>query len=173
MEKRMWSHRQALIRERLLLSGADIICIQEADGETFETDFAFMEEAGYQHCLHTKYRFRCATFFKGDKFVLEQDAHKDRTLVTALRSTTGNRILNVVNCHLSGGAAPERRLRQVYEALEQIRKWKDKCFVALEKQRNANRPSPRNILKAEEAFHLQENAGVLVCGDFNSDGDTA
>jgi mRNA deadenylase 3'-5' endonuclease subunit Ccr4 len=170
MDKRKWSHRQTLIRERMLLSGADIVCIQEADGDTFEDDFAFMKEAGYGHCLHKKFRFRCATFFKRDKFVLERDAHKDRTLVTVLRS--GNRVLNVVNCHLSGGAAPQRRLNQVYEALEQIRKWKTMVATALEKQRNANRPSPKNIDKAQEALRLQENAGVIVCGDFNSDGDT-
>lgn len=172
MDKRKWSHRQTLIRERLLLSGADIVCIQEADGDTFEKDFDFMKEAGYEYCLHKKYRFRCATFFKKNKFVLEQDAHKDRTLVTALRSNEGNRVLNVVNCHLSGGAAPERRLRQVYEALEQVRKWKAKAELTLQKQRKANRPSPKNILKAEESLQLQENAGIIVCGDFNSDGNT-
>jgi mRNA deadenylase 3'-5' endonuclease subunit Ccr4 len=170
MDKRKWPHRQGLIRERLLLSEADIICIQEADGDTFEDDFAFMKEAGYQHCLHKKFRFRCATFFKSDKFVLERDAHKDRTLVTALRC--GNRVLNVVNCHLSGGAAPQRRLNQVHEALEQIRKWKTKVATTFEKQRNASRPSPKNIEEAQEDLLLQENACVIVCGDFNSDGDT-
>lgn len=172
MEKREWSHRLALIRERLLLSGADVICIQEADGDTFEQDFAFLKEAGYNNILHKKFRFRCATFFKENKFVLDQSAHKDRTLVISLRSVEGNHILNVVNCHLSGGAAPERRLRQVYEALEQIRKWKAKVALTLEKQRKANRPSPRNILKAEESLELHENAGIIVCGDFNSDGNT-
>mmetsp|Transcript_12417 Transcript_12417/g.36584 ORF Transcript_12417/g.36584 Transcript_12417/m.36584 type:complete len:660 (-) Transcript_12417:139-2118(-) len=172
MEKREWLHRQALIRDRLLLAGADIVCIQEADGETFERDFAFMEEAGYEHCLHRKFRFRCATFFRKDKFALEQVAHKDRTLVTELRSIDGSRALNVVNCHLSGGAVPERRLRQVHEALDQIRKWKAKVAITLEKQRNARRPSPRNIAKAEDALRLHVEAGVIVCGDLNSDGDT-
>jgi endonuclease/exonuclease/phosphatase family metal-dependent hydrolase/Ca2+-binding EF-hand superfamily protein len=179
MEKREWSHRQTLIQERLLLSGADVVCIQEADGDTFEKDFAFMKEAGYQYCLHKKFRFRCATFFKEDKFVLDQEGHKDRTLVTSLRSignnnadSTNSHILYVVNCHLSGGAAPERRLRQVYEALDQIRKWKAKVVLTLEKQRKANRPSPKNILKLEESLRLHEDAGVVVCGDFNSDGNT-
>lgn len=172
MDKREWSHRQNLIRERLLLSEADIICIQEADGNTFEQDFAFMKRAGYEHCLHRKFRFRCATFFKSDKFVLEQEAHKDRALVTALRSVDEKHLLNVVNCHLSGGAAPERRLRQVYEALEQIRKWKNKVIMAFEKQQNANRPIPKNIEQAKYDLQLQENAGVVVCGDFNSDGNT-
>jgi len=79
----------------------------------------------------------------------------------------------VVNCHLSGGAAPERRLRQVHEALDQIRKWKNKAKSALDSQRKARRPSPRRIATAEESLRRELRSGVVVCGDFNSDGDTA
>jgi mRNA deadenylase 3'-5' endonuclease subunit Ccr4 len=172
MEKREWPHRQSLIRERLLLADADIVCIQEADGETFENDFAFMKEAGYLHCLHKKFRFRCATFFKENKFILERDAHKDRVLLTELRSINNSQILNVANCHLSGGAAPERRLRQVHEALEQLRKWKSKAVLALDTQRTSNRPSEKAVHRAEEYLRVIEKAGVIVCGDFNSDGQT-
>lgn len=85
-EKRAWSHRQGLIREKILRADADIVCVQEADGDTFEDDFAFMAEAGYGHVLHRKFRFRCATFFKEEKFIVEQVGHKDRTLVTELRT---------------------------------------------------------------------------------------
>jgi len=172
MDKRKWSHRQKLIRERLLLSEADIVCIQEADGSTFDDDFAFMRDAGYDHCLHKKFRFRCATFFKREKFTLAQVAHKDRVLVTELKSMDNERFLNIVNCHLSGGAAPERRLRQVYEGIEQIRKWKQAVTTTLEKQRNANRPNAKNIATAEEKCRLADKAGIIVCGDFNSDGNT-
>ena len=115
MDKRQWKHRQSLIKERLLHSAADIVCIQEADGDTFDADFAFMKDNGYDHVLHKKFRFRCATFFLRDKFMLDREAHKDRTLVTSLRCTSTDRVLHIVNCHLSGGAAPERRLRQVHD----------------------------------------------------------
>mmetsp|Transcript_56687 Transcript_56687/g.111961 ORF Transcript_56687/g.111961 Transcript_56687/m.111961 type:complete len:652 (-) Transcript_56687:310-2265(-) len=175
MAKRGWAHRRALIREKLLVSGADVICIQEADGDTFDEDFTFMAEAGYHHCLHKKFRFRCATFYKADKFVVldQQVAHKDRTLVTTIQTIGENpRNLNVINCHLSGGAAPERRLRQIYEALEQVRKWRAKAVAQLLSQQNSNRPSPRNIQRAEENLKLLEDAGTIVCGDFNSDGNT-
>jgi len=181
MEKREWSHRHALIKQRLELAGADVVCIQEADGDTFEEDFAFMAAAGYESCLHNKFRFRCATFFKSDKFTLEREAHKDRTLVTALRTigreqgadaNCSDRVLNVVNCHLSGGAAPDRRVRQVFEALDQIRKWNTKAETTADKLRKAKRPSPKNIKKAEEESRRHSEAGVLVCGDFNSDGNT-
>jgi len=185
---RTWKHRQSLIRDRLLRSAADIICIQEADGDTFNADFAFMKDAGYDHVLHKKFRFRCATFYKTDKYVLEKVGQKDRVLVTALRSIqddndtndadddherdNNSRIIHVLNCHLSGGAAPERRLRQVHEALEQTRKWKNAAENSLNRQRKAKRPSPKNVAAAEETFRQYYEAGVIVCGDFNSDGNT-
>ena len=172
MNKREWSHRQRLIQERLLGTDSDIVCIQEADGETFENDFSFMKDAGYAACLHKKFRFRCATFFKKNKFVIEREAHKDRVLLTELRSTENNQILIVANCHLSGGAAPERRLRQVHEALDQVRKWKSKAASTVDAQRKSNRPSVKNIQRSEEYLRLLEKAGVIVCGDFNSDGQT-
>lgn len=54
--KRTWEHRQELIKERLLNAEADIVCIQEADGETFETDFDFMIQQGYKVCLPSSQR---------------------------------------------------------------------------------------------------------------------
>ena len=173
MKKRQWKHRQSLIADRLLQSAADIVCIQEADGDTFDADFRFMIDAGYDHVLHRKFRFRCATFFNRDKFVLDQASHKDRTLVTALRCKATDRVVNIVNCHLSGGAAPERRLRQVHDGLEQIRKYIAACENDVAKQRKGNRPSTKLIETAERKLKNYRNGGIIVAGDFNSDGNTA
>lgn len=173
MDKRQWKHRQSLIKERLLRSAADLVCIQEADGDTFEADFAFMKDHGYDHVLHKKFRFRCATFFKRDKFMLDQASHKDRTLVTSLRCTATDRVLHLVNCHLSGGAAPERRLRQVHDGLQQIQKYINNLELDLEKKEKFKNPSPKLIAKAEKALDEYQSAGVVVTGDFNSDGNTA
>ena len=118
------------MEERIRLADPDILCIQEADGETFFDDFDFMEQEGYSSVLHKKFRFRCATFFKKDKWTLHNQGHKDRTLLVQLSSKThahedeGETMVYIANCHLSGGAAPERRLRQIHEVTEQIRKWK-------------------------------------------------
>ena len=173
MDKRQWKHRQSLIKERLLHSAADIVCIQEADGNTFEADFAFMKVCGYEHVLHKKFRFRCATFFLGDKFMLEQASHKDRTLVTSLRWKATDRVLHIVNCHLSGGAAPERRLRQVHDGLQQIQKYINARELDLTKHLKFKRPSPKLIAMAEKALDEYQTAGIVVTGDFNSDGNTA
>uniref|UniRef100_A0A7S3QA10 EF-hand domain-containing protein n=1 Tax=Chaetoceros debilis TaxID=122233 RepID=A0A7S3QA10_9STRA len=172
-----WKHRQSLIKERVLHSAPDVFCMQEADGDTFDADFEFMKDAGYDHVLHKKFRFRCATFFLKDKFLLEQVAHKDRTLVTSLRCrttpTSTQRILHVVNCHLSGGAAPERRLRQVHDAVDQIRKWTNVLERTVTQLSKGKRPSPKLVAKAEQALAEYQDAAMIVCGDFNSDGNTA
>lgn len=54
--KRTWEHRQELIKERLLTAEADIVCIQEADGETFQADFDFMLQQGYKVCFLSSQR---------------------------------------------------------------------------------------------------------------------
>ncbi len=151
MEERAWNSRQGLLREQILQSGVDIVCLQETHGESFEQDFGFMAEAGYKHALHRKFRFRTATFWRQDRIELVAERHKDRTLVTSLRfKDAPERVVHVLNCHLTGGPAPERRFRQAFEGLDQIRK-------------------EANKLKEDP-----QQAAVIVCGDFNSyPGDTA
>eukprot|EP01041_Mallomonas_annulata_P010905 gene10905-22762_t len=128
IEERKWPHRQRLMSDYLNKANADIVCIQEAAGESFDDDFQFMHKAGYESILHKKFRFRCATFYKPDKFQLIDTAHRDRSLVTSFicKQTQSNednemkeKLLYISNCHLSGGAAPERRLRQIHEVTEQ------------------------------------------------------
>ena len=77
-EARTWPHRKQLIRDRLLLADADIVCIQEAAGDTFESDFDFMHEHGYASVLHRKFRFRCATFYRPELFTLDAVSTEDR-----------------------------------------------------------------------------------------------
>mmetsp|Transcript_33344 Transcript_33344/g.42828 ORF Transcript_33344/g.42828 Transcript_33344/m.42828 type:complete len:536 (-) Transcript_33344:175-1782(-) len=149
-EHRRWPHRGSLLEQQLISSNADIICVQEASGDSFEEDFAFMKKAGYKHVLHKKYRFRCATFWKASSFELNYEAHKDRVLLVGLRdlaaASQGKHIF-VVNCHLSAGPNPDQRLRQVFDGVDQVRKEINKL----------------KIIKMEEA-------PVIVCGDFNSEG---
>ena len=84
-DARQWPHRQQLIKDRMMLADADIVCIQEAAGDTFESDFAFMRAQGYKAVLHQKFRFRCATFYRPTVFALQSEAHEDRALVTSFR----------------------------------------------------------------------------------------
>ena len=56
--------------------------------------------------------------------------------------------------------------------MDQLRKWKNAAAKTLSKQLKTKRPSPKNILNAEKNLQCHEEAGVVVCGDFNSDGNT-
>jgi mRNA deadenylase 3'-5' endonuclease subunit Ccr4 len=145
-EHREWLHRQSLLKDYLLNALADIVCIQEVDGETFDKDFAFLGFAGYDHVLHRKYRFRNATFWRKDRLALVEVQHRDRVLVTRLRSSSDHtrRYLYVVNCHLTAGPAPDRRLRQVFSGIDQVRK------------------------EAQKLGQDPTDTATIVCGDFNS-----
>lgn len=183
MKERHWPHRQHLMQEYLLRTDADIVCIQEASGESFVEDFSFMHSCGYESVLHKKYRFRCATFYKPNKFEIDSIAHRDRSLILSLlvkeaHSVEGsaqkrNQMLYIANCHLSGGAAPDRRLRQVFDVTEQFRKWRQVPLDNLRSATMAKKRDDNRIAKAEMEVNLAMNAALIVAGDFNSDGDTA
>eukprot|EP00668_Euglena_longa_P031642 GGOE01040883.1.p1 GENE.GGOE01040883.1~~GGOE01040883.1.p1 ORF type:complete len:443 (+),score=135.76 GGOE01040883.1:99-1331(+) len=141
-----WPARQAQLKALILRADADIVCVQEASPETFEQDFAFMLEAGYKAALYNKGRMRSATFWQPSVFEEVLTSHKDRVLVTQLRHSQGPD-LYVLNCHLSAGNEAPRRLRQVHDALDAVRK---------------------EALKAKA-----HPCRVVVCGDFNSQGQSA
>ena len=111
-----------------------------------------MAELGYdEHELYKKGRFRPATFWRTDRVVLATaPTHRDRCLITQLRqlpaapaasaagpeATSGatseaaaaavpgaaQPIIHLVNCHLTAGPEPGRRLRQVHDAMDWLRK---------------------------------------------------
>eukprot|EP00667_Euglena_gracilis_P012764 EG_transcript_13123 len=145
-EATLWPARQTQLRALLLGAGADIVCVQEACPDTFEQDFAFMADAGYKVALYTKGRMRSATFWLASVFEEVATVSKDRVLVTQLRHVDGD-LLYILNCHLSAGNEAPRRLRQVVDALDTVRKEAQKA-----------RASP---------------CRAVVCGDFNSQGRSA
>ncbi|CAN0297359.1 unnamed protein product [Ectocarpus sp. 12 AP-2014] len=251
------------MREYLLSKDADIVCVQEASAETFETDFDFMKDAGYDHVLHTKFRFRSATFFKTSRLELASEKHKDRVLITGLRTlppatsvpssqatpsqspppppgteeqepsedvdsgrspaaehpptaaaaTSGithlgggegssakagdgggassssgkGRLVMVVNCHLTGGPVPERRMRQVLDGLDAARKDAAKLLseeaaataavaaaAAGKKKGGGGGGKKKGGGGASAAAAPGTSVPVVVCGDLNSsNGHTA
>lgn len=185
-EHREWPHRRDLMRKIILDAGADIVCVQEAAAESFDDDFKFMCDAGYTYVLHGKSRFRTATFWKPARFALVSRHDKDRTIVTAFKPAhmtpkedsaqpsgldgcgytvqDAARTFWVVNCHLTGGPNPDKRLRQAHDALEQIRKEITKAEAASSKEpaKKGAPPAPARL-----------PSKIIVCGDFNSNGSTA
>lgn len=159
-----WDYRRDLLKERIELVNADVVCFQEIAPRSFEKDFEFMQELGYDGVeVFRKGRFRPATFWKTSACELAMPAvHKDRCLLTAFRlnssskeddnepsrskeaqSTTSN--WYVCNCHLQAGKQGPRRVRQINEALKGI----------MTMARKQKEPNPESLLR------------VIVCGDFN------
>ena len=144
-EARTWAHRQALLSTRLLGEMADIVCIQEASGDSFQADFSFMRQAGYSAVIHRKYRLRPATFWREDAFSCIHERHRDKVLITVLRSRHApEKVVSVLNCHLIAAPDPARRFRQIFDALDQLRKDLNRLSIPL------------------------AEAAVVVCGDFNA-----
>ncbi|CAJ1335463.1 unnamed protein product [Effrenium voratum] len=146
-----WPARQALLEKQILHCQPDVLCLQEVSEPSFSSDFAFLPAAGYEAVLHDKKgRMRPATFWRSSEWEKVGVQHKDRTLVVTLRKLGGQnagKTVFVVNVHLSAGPNADRRLRQVQEALDVVSK---------------------------DAKKLQlEDSAVLVCGDFNSQGNSA
>lgn len=146
----------------LLGAGADVVCVQEASEKSeVDDDFSFMAEAGYMHVLHKKGRMRVLTFYLPSRLSLAGGpVCKDRTLITPFHVNAELRCVDpsaasrsrplvwVVNAHLTaGGTAAGRRLRQVAETLDTVRKLAKKM---------AGGADP-----AEGTQH------VIFCGDLN------
>jgi mRNA deadenylase 3'-5' endonuclease subunit Ccr4 len=139
-----WEYRRNLLRQRIAAVDADVVCLQEVSPESFDSDFAFMYDLGYDGKeLFRKGRFRPATFFKRSRCELVvPSVHKDRTLLTVFRrkqnaaTTEENRVVNetgvavdrsdegknwyVLNCHLQAGKQASRRLRQINEGVRGV-----------------------------------------------------
>jgi len=71
-----------------------------------------MMAAGYGYILHKNYRYRCATFYKHNKFTLSDTSHKNRALLTTFKmnpvlsedrnidEVPFSPLVAVANCHL-------------------------------------------------------------------------
>ena len=122
-----WDHRKQLLRDRISTVDPDVVCFQEVSPLSFEEDFSFMEDLGYDGKeMFKKGRFRPATFWKTTRCDLVAPAvHKDRTLLTAFRNSGADegdmsKIWYVLNVHLQAGPEAKRRVRQINEGTRAV-----------------------------------------------------
>lgn len=182
-----WEHRKSLLRERIGLIDADVVCLQEVSPISFETDFAFMnDDLGYDGVeLFKKGRFCPATFWKTDRVALAiPPQHKDRTLLTSFRLLNGGGgaqadYWHVLNCHLQAGKQGGRRVRQIVEGITAAYKtaknilkgkwcecsWQYRLFMLLIVcLLDLDSSCIYCSVNLEED---PENLKLIVCGDFN------
>jgi endonuclease/exonuclease/phosphatase family metal-dependent hydrolase len=116
-----WEHRQTLLESKVVSENPDIICYQESSERSHETDFPFLKD--YASNIHKKGRMRCQTFWRTTAFELaEESLSKDHSLITPLRVIETGDVVFVVNVHLMAGGSGDRRLRQLHDAVETVRK---------------------------------------------------
>ncbi|CAK9027471.1 CCR4-Not complex 3'-5'-exoribonuclease subunit Ccr4 (Carbon catabolite repressor protein 4) (Cytoplasmic deadenylase) (Glucose-repressible alcohol dehydrogenase transcriptional effector) [Durusdinium trenchii] len=147
-----WTERQALLRQQILDVGPEVLCLQEVCELSFQEDFGFLREAGYEILMHEKKgRMRPATCWRPHWQKITAQ-HKDRSLVVGLQRPGAGlepTTMFIVNVHLSAGPNADRRLRQVHEALD-----------CVEKEIKKLKMNPAHV-------------PIVFCGDFNSQGATA
>jgi endonuclease/exonuclease/phosphatase family metal-dependent hydrolase len=137
-----WDYRQQLMKEIIATSQCDIVCLQEVRPESHEQDFNYMSALGYdQSEIYRKGEFCPMIFWKSNKVTaISPPVHRDRCLIIAFESTIKEQQrtvpderkieeinlqlpLYICNCHLQAGVDnSERRFRQVFDALDTIRK---------------------------------------------------
>eukprot|EP01134_Creolimax_fragrantissima_P007445 CFRG7445T1 len=179
-----WEERSKLLQKSIHNADADIVCLQEVSGESFESDFKFMRTLGYtNHALYRKGRFRPATFWK-PSLELESVSHGDRCLITTFRKlnesgeTQNERLKNnlsenktfaVINCHLQAGRHQgARRLRQVSEATQTV-------YKAVKKNSTPTPGKKKKKCDPETTFTPipPEKYPIILCGDLNGGDESA
>lgn len=145
-----WDYRRDLLKGKIQTINADVVCLQEIAPESFEEDFSFMSDLGYDGVeLYKKGRFRPATFWKTSHCTLASPAvHKDRSLLTAFilnQRPDDPQYWYVCNVHLQAGKNGPRRVRQMNDAVKGV--------LTLARKSKQTQP--------------EETIRLIVCGDMN------
>jgi hypothetical protein len=89
-ENTSWEVRKALLCSEIATANTDIVCFQEVSADSFDNDFSFMEELGYDCSeMYKRGRFRPATFWKSSRVcAVAPPQHRDRVLVIPFQRVT-------------------------------------------------------------------------------------
>ena len=132
LESTLWSSRQIILENQIKKADCDVVCLQETCAESFESDFKFMENLGYnQHVLFKKGRFRPATFWKSNRLeLIGTPMHRDRCLVTCFKrifSLTEDCASNPTDSHSS--TEHMTRHQQIEKLMQEDYIWIANCHL--------------------------------------------
>ena len=127
-----WPHRKELTKQYIMKLDADILTLQEVNPQTFDKDFSFMRELGYDFLMEKSSNkwMRCAIFWRRNKLVLAQAEHRpykcqiaqlkivnaSSNCESASTELMAQEWLFVLTCHLSA-SDPTKRVRELEDAL--------------------------------------------------------
>jgi len=186
-----WKYRQTLLHREIAEANADVVCLQEVSYISFESDFAFMRDLGYdKHEVYRKGRFRPATFWRTSRVTaFGPSLHRDRCLITAFTPACVDgtqpdgiiptELIWVANVHLAAGDGVERnvrRFRQIFDCVDTIRKEQSKVISAKSKSRKEAASASKRSNSAAQSdvssgavLPVDLNLGVVIAGDTNVD----
>lgn len=86
-EQTSWEVRKSLLQREISTTNCDVVCFQEVSADSFDSDFSFMRDLGYdQSEMYKRGRFRPATFWKSARVeAVAAPMHRDRVLVIPFR----------------------------------------------------------------------------------------
>ena len=90
-EQTSWEVRKALLQQEISIANCDVVCFQEVSADSFDSDFSFMGELGFDRSeIYKRGRFRPATFWKSARVeTVAASLHRDRVLVIPFRRVRG------------------------------------------------------------------------------------
>lgn len=115
-----WEYRKKKLQQQFDQIDADLISLQEANPETFASDFDFLLQH-YEGVCHQRSNIACAAFWKKERFKPLAVRQRDRSIITVLQDQN-NRIIAFAACHLNAGQQPKRRFQQVFAICQQFQK---------------------------------------------------
>jgi len=114
------------LQSESLSGGADVICLQEVQVDTWKDDFLTHFEPQYTGIMQkvTKgHPIGCAVLVRNDRFRVLRTESRSRALIVVLEEVLGNETLYLANVHLEAGMdQDEKRFCQVHSLLKRLRK---------------------------------------------------
>lgn len=188
-----WSYRKLIILQELEDSQGDIICLQEVQADHYEQHlYPFMQERGYDGMFKQKTRESmgqygkidgCATFWRRSKFMMVEnysvefnECARHAATDLGLDESDGRRYINrLVKDNIAQIVVLEVISRT---ALRVTRNSNQVCVANTHLYSNHQRPDVKlwqayALMRELEQFVLQRDIALIICGDLNSEPDSA
>jgi CCR4-NOT transcription complex subunit 6 len=190
-----WPYRRVMIQQELEETQGDIICLQEVQADHYEQHLnPFMQALGYDGMYKQKSRESmgqygkvdgCATFWRRTKFIMVENYSVEfndcaREAAAALR-------LDDIECRKYMNRLSRDNIAQlfIFEVVNRAtnttgarRQMSHICVVNTHIYSNKTRPDVKlwqsiALMREVESVAVARDVAVLVCGDFNSEADSA
>lgn len=188
----LWPYRRTILLQELDDLSSDIYCLQEVQADHYEKDLkVFLNERGYDGLFKQKTRESmgqygkvdgCAIFWKRSKFVMVENYSIEFN--ECARRAAMNAGMDSEESHRFIHRLSKDNIAQVivFETLQRNARARHHssqiCVVNTHLYSNHQRPDVKlwqclTLVKELEQFVMQRDLPLMICGDFNSEPDSA